>query len=279
MEHLQATLKAIYENVISNEFDRFVLVIGDEGVGKSTLMTTISILWKDILDRSVSSDAVLSQMVWGDRSEFKRTIVESNPQSVIPVMDAARVLHKKESMSGEQVDLQKSILDFRYNENLILLGFQDWRDIPTFMQRRRAKNAFVIPRRGYVKGYNRVGIDRRYEDGEWGDPIFRDGFPPLDGLEIWDRFKEMDAERKKERILSEEDRTNDDVEWETRAEIALKLVKPWSDNSGMNYKEAGRAVGYSDTWVGDRVGDWRRGEFDFDLIKSNDETPEGAVAD
>lgn len=279
MEHLKATLEAIYRGAIQQEFDRIILVIGDEGVGKSTLMLSASMVWTDIRGLDVNPDDVLNKMVWGDRSEFKRAIVESERQSIITVQDAARILHKKESMTGEQVDLQKSLLDSRFKENLILLGFQAWDDIPSFMQRRRAKNAFVIPRRGYVKGYNRSDLDHRFEEGDWPDPRFRDQFPSLEGLDIWDEFKRRDREHKEDRLLTEEDFTPSEIRKQVQAKVALRAVKPGDPNAGMTQREAAKLIDYSQGWISDRVQDWKDGDLDVDLSDELDKPQASAVGD
>lgn len=279
MEHLKATLNAIYEQAITNEYDRLVLVIGDEGVGKSTLMLSIVLLWHEIRNESVDYDRIFRRVVWGDRSSFKRAIVNSDARTVIPVMDAARVLHKKESMMGDQVELQKSLLDSRFKENLILLGFQSWRDIPTFLQRRRAKNAFVIPRRGVVNGYNRQDLDDRYQGEEWPDPRFRDSFPSLDGMDIWDEFKQRDRKQKEDRLLSEDEFTPSEIRKQEQAKVVLRAVKPWDPNAGMTQRDAAKLIDYSQGWVSDRVMDWKEGLLNVDLSEDVPEPPDGVVGD
>lgn len=72
----------------------------------------------------------------------------------------------------------------------------------------------------------------------------------------------------------EDDEGNDvdasDVERDAAIKNALRAVKPWTDESGMKYEDAGEIVGYSETWVGNRVSEWRKGEY-RDLVEDPDE--------
>lgn len=279
MDSVKATLQSYYDHANTQEYDRVVLVIGDESVGKSTFILCSSILWQDIRGKDVTTQQLLDQVVWDSRGRFKRQILNLESRSVIPVMDAARVLHKKESMHGEQVDLQKGMLDSRFKENLIFLGYQAYDDIPTFLQKRRAAGAFVIPRRGRVKAFNRIGLDHKWDTESWGDPIFTERFPSLEGTELWEEYKRRDHERKEQRLITKEDKSAEDIEWETKARVALRAVKPWENERGLSYDEAAEIVDYSKTWVNDRVKDWRRGRLEIDLTADIPESQPGAEAD
>jgi len=200
LERVEAFLRRLNRRVIEQNNDRVILVIGDEGSGKSTFMLQVGYLWQQIRERNPTPDSVLDQVVWGENEELRELLLESEPGSCIPVQDAAHALLKKESMDPEQIDLEKSFLDIRIENYLILLGYQDWDHIPTFLQRRRAENAFVIPSTGQVRGFSRSSMDQRFDDGEWPDPDFRDEFPDLEGTELWERFEEIDAEKKRDRL-------------------------------------------------------------------------------
>lgn len=259
IQDLHHTLDLLYHEGTQDQWDRVILVIGDEGVGKSTLMLTTGILWKHIKDQPVDADGLLDQVVWGGRSEFKQKLTSAEPQSVIPVMDAARVLHNLETQVAEQRDIQKDMLDIRVKGFLFLLGFQDWDDVPKFLKKRRAKNALVIPRRGYVKGYNRDAMDHKYETDDWPDPTFRNHFPTLEGLDIWDQFKDRDEDEKMERIQAGDDPDPDDVYWNMQAKVALRSVKPWSEDEGMTQRGAAKLIDFSASWINDRLDEWDDG--------------------
>jgi len=52
----------------------------------------------------------------------------------------------------------------------------------------------------------------------------------------------------------------DDVRREAQIETAIRACKPWDEQDGMSYPDAAELVPFADTWVGDRVREWKRGE-------------------
>lgn len=258
---LETFLNVIHDEVISQEFDRIVLVIGDEGVGKSTFMLTATWLWQQIKGEEPTPASVLDHVVW-DHDGFKNAMATWDRRSAITVQDAPRVLHKKKAMASDQVELETDLLDVRTMEYLILLGYQDWDLVPSMLQTRRAKNAIYIPSRGTAWLYGRDKLDQRLGDATWPQPDMKASFPDLSGTTLWQRFKERDTDRKQSRIEAV-----DAVDAETAADrmqtkIALRMVKPWAEDEGLSYREAARFLDYSRSWVGDRVDDWRAGVYE-----------------
>lgn len=196
-------LENIYERKIQQEYDLMMPIVADEGDGKSTLMLQIAWVWNDIVGRESSIDAVLDQLVW-DQNGFKQALVNYPAQSVIPVQDAARVLYKKDAMDPDQKELEKDLLDSRTKEFLVLWGFQGWDIIPSMLQDRRAKCLLRIPDRGIIHGYNRESMNDIEED-DWPEPDMRATFPSLDGTELWQAFKDLDKQKKEERMAVEDD--------------------------------------------------------------------------
>lgn len=199
METTRAFAEYLYEEKIKNEYDRIIPIVADESMGKSTFILQFMVIWRRVTGREVDIDELLDQMIY-ERTGFKAAMVNYPPRTVVPVPDAARVFHKKEALDSDQVELEKDVLDVRAKENVFLLGYQDWDVMPTFLQRRRAKNVFRIPTRGTLWGYNRDSIDEKYDSGDWPEPDMTDSFPSLEGTELWRRYKDLDLTKKKERI-------------------------------------------------------------------------------
>lgn len=262
-------LDLLYHEAIRDEWDRVVLVIGDEGVGKSTLMMTMNVLYRHIRGASTDVDEILETVVWGGRREFKQMLTDAPRESMITVQDAARVFHNLETQTSEQRDLQKDMLDIRRQGFVFLLGFQDFDDIPRFLAKRRAKNALVVPRRGYVRGYSRSAIDERRESGEWPAPEFRDYFPSLEGRELWAEFQRRDEEEKLERIQATDAPDAEDVYWNEQCKVAIRAVKPWSEEDGITQRAASKLIDYSETWVSNRLSEWNEGHH-RDLLKDDE---------
>ncbi|WP_435125407.1 hypothetical protein [Halobaculum sp. D14] len=281
MDHIQQWLQTLHDRKISNDYDRIVIVLGEEGNGKSTFILGAMELWYQILGRCPADthpdpDRLLDHVVFDDPQAFRQQVLDSDAKDPIAAMDAAHILHKKTAMHGEQIKTEKSLLDIRIENFLILLGYQDWADVPDQLQRRRAKNVLHIPRRGVVHGYSRQSMDEKYESGDWPDPDLVDTFPALDGRDLWAKFNEMDRERKEERLEEDQEPDAEDVAWQAKAEMAVYLVKPWSSD-GMTQGDAGSAVGYSQKWVSDRCQEWERGELEPELLQAIPEPQHGGV--
>lgn len=215
MKKIRQWLDRVYASRICNEFDAVVLVIGDEGMGKSTLIAELEFLYQDVRDLDRDGDAVLDSLVY-DREGLQERFAKASPRSVIAVPDAARALHKKEAMSGDQVEIEKDFFDVRSAEYLVLLGYQDWSSVPTFLQDRRAHFALYVPRRGVVRGFSRESLDDKanMDPKKWPPSDLTDTFPSLDGTEFWSRYQELDDMKKSERMGSNDEEGGDDEESE-----------------------------------------------------------------
>ena len=272
MQAVQQWLQGLHDRVISNDYDRVVIVLGEEGDGKSTFILGAMEMWYRILGRCREGerpdpDRLLSHITFDSREEFKTQLLNSDPKDPVAAMDAAHILHNKEAMHGGQVDVEKTLLDIRIENFLVLLGYQDWSDIPDQLRSRRAKNVIHIPERGTVHGYGRASIDEKYKDGEWPEPDLKDTFPPLEGRELWEQFNEMDHERKKERLQDQQEADPDKVRWQAMAEMVVYLVKPWADQAGLSQTDAADVVGYSQTWVSDRCSEWEKGQLEPEMVE------------
>lgn len=227
MKKVDRWLEALYEQKITEEFDRVVVVLGDEGMGKSTLMMQVYVLWRRILGREIDNEELLDRLVW-TRQEYKSALTEYEKQSAIVVPDAARILYKKDAMTGEQKEIEKDMLQSRIQENLILLGFQDWDTVPSQFQDRRVHNVLRLPSRGKVEGYARAAIDKRQENERWPTPDLVDTVPALDGTELWNQYQKLDQQKKIELMSTEDD--EEDEEELTLEEIAIQISEGAPEN-------------------------------------------------
>lgn len=201
MQRIEAFAELLYEEKILDEYDRIIPVVADESHGKSTFILEFMVIWRRVTGREIDNQEIIDQMVYS-REGFQDAMADYPARTVVPVPDAARAMHRKEAMDPEQVETEKDLLDVRAKEHVILLGYQDWDIVPDFLQRRRAKNMFYIPTRGTIWGYNRDGIDERYDSDEWPEPQMTASFPSLEGTDLWREYRREDLERKQERIRS-----------------------------------------------------------------------------
>lgn len=225
MQKVQRFIEKLYANRIQEQYDAVVPVVADEGEGKSTFISQIGMLYQDVRDGERDPEALLASMCF-TREDVQDRISSAPQQSIVAVPDAARVFHKKEAMVGEQRELEKDFFDVRSSEYLILLGYQDWGSIPSFLQERRAKFLFQLPNRGSVRGYGRQKIDEKVDSTKdydwWPGADLVDQFPSLEGTDYWGRYKSVDRAQKNERMGVVDD--NDDAE-ETDGERLKRIAK------------------------------------------------------
>jgi hypothetical protein len=204
---------------VQKDFDRMIPVVADEGMGKSTLMLELGWLWLDIIEKEQTVDNVMDQIAW-DLPEFQEMMGSKPEKSCIMVHDAARVMSRKKAMHGDQIEVEEDLLDARFGNYLVLLGYQDFDVIPTMLATRRSKNLLRITTRGRVHGHNEANIRKRYETGDWPEPTMTDTFPDLEGKKLWERFEAEDQRRKQERIQPDEDDSEEEL---TIKELAQKV--------------------------------------------------------
>jgi hypothetical protein len=203
MHVLREFFKGVWQRRIQNEYDHIVLVIADEGDGKSTFILQALRWWAQFLGVEQSPETLFDFIAW-DQSEFRGMMANADERLPIAAMDAARVLNKSKAQKGDQKDLIEDLFDVRTKEHLFLMGYQQWRSVPTTLQERRAKNVLYIPRRGLVRGYNRESMDHKVDHGEWPEPQLTARFPALDGEPLWHEFRKLDKQHKRENIGPDE---------------------------------------------------------------------------
>jgi hypothetical protein len=269
-------LQRIDQRIIRSDSDAIVIVVGDEGAGKSTLMLENTWLWQQIRDRQPTVDSVLDRVVHDDRDAFRMQLYNGERGDAHVAMDASHILFSKEAMHGDQIDVEKSLLDIRLLGYFIQLGYQDWQHVTDHLQRRRAKWVLRVPRRGVVWGYGRDSIDEKYHSGEWPEPDLTDTFPDLAGTELWEEFSRRDEERKRERLKIDEDPDPADARRQEQVKTVLRAVKPWDEERGMTQTDAAKLIDYSRPWVSDRIQEYRDGYY-RDLL-DDEETDKSALS-
>jgi len=229
MRKIERWLEKVYERKITKEDDLIVLVIGDEGVGKSTFMIQTKVLWKRITGEEIDTERLLDELVWGGRDEFREYLANAPPRSCIAVMDAAHALYKGEAMYPEEKAAEKDLLDIRFNENLILLGYQWWEDVPKILASRRAEAAIYIPQRALIRGFNRSTLDDKWgqpsTDNSWPPADLTDTFPSLEGADLWAEFKRRDRERKQARLGPDDEDEPEEPQQETDVFAIAEKIK------------------------------------------------------
>lgn len=189
-------LEAVKEE-IEDEWDHVAVVLGKEGVGKSTFMFQTAWFWRDLWNRDQQD--IMEVYAWS-LDDFKHQMANKSPGEMIVVNDMARLMHKKKSMSSETVELENDFYDVRGQRLFYMLGYQRWESAHTMLADHRIDVVFKIPMRGRVHGYGRKQIDKKLDGKKWPEPVFTDSFEQLEGVPLWNEFKKKDLEEKQSRI-------------------------------------------------------------------------------
>jgi len=274
MNKLESLVERLYQTRHQQELDTVLPVIGDEGMGKSTLIMQLAVKYCMVRDGEPPSIDQLLERICYDRGDFKEAMAESDKRALIIVPDAARILYSMDVAKSEQKTIEKDLMDVRGLEYFILLGFQSWKRIGGEIKERRSKLALKIPRRGLVRVYGREAMDHRIDEGGWPSSTMTDKFPPLDGTDLWDEYQRVDEEKKRDRLAGEGNDDPEEVEDRMKKKHAIKAVKPWAGrHQGVTQRDAASIVGMSDSWVSDVVRDWKSGDY-RELVESK----EGVIA-
>jgi len=278
LANLEGFLEGVYQNRIQENDDLVMLMIGNEGTGKSTAMLWASMFWQSIRGREVTTENVLDGMVFGGREDYKDKLMNSGEADLIAVQDAPHVLFSKDAMVGDQKDIEKAMFDMRIENYFVILGFQSWNVVPKDLRERRAEAAIRVYRqngeRGYMDIYGRRKLDDKIDNHDtfdWPEPDSQDRFSSLEGTDLWDTFNERDAEAKRERLEGSRQISEQDARKQEHIKFALRLAKPWDENEGMTYRDIAKYIDFEKDWVGQRVQEWKEGEY-RDLVRQEDTT-------
>jgi hypothetical protein len=271
MNKLESLIEELYEQRHQRELDTVLPVIGDEGMGKSTLIMQLAVKYCMVRDGEPPEIEELLDRICYDRADFKQAMAESEKQALIIVPDAARILYSMDVAKSEQKTIEKDLMDVRGLEYMILLGFQSWKRIGGEIKERRSKLALKIPRRGLVRCYGREAMDHRIDEGEWPSSTLTDKFRPLDGTDLWDEYQRLDEEKKRDRLAGEGNQDPEDAKKAVQRKIAIRATKPWAPGRvGMTQRDAAKLIDYSESWVSETVRDWKDGDY-RDLVEPKEE--------
>jgi len=278
LTNLKNFLEGVHENRIQQNDDLVLLMIGNEGTGKSTAMLWADILWQEIRGREPNVDNVLEGIVFGERRDYKDKLMNSDEGDLIAVQDAPHILFSKDAMVGDQKDIEKAMFDMRIENYFVILGFQSWDVVPKDLRERRAEAAIRVYRqngeRGYMDIYGRRTLDDKisnYDAFDWPDADTHDRFSSLEGTKVWDQFNEQDSQAKRERLEDSKQISEDDARKQEHIKFALRMAQPWDDSSGEKYRTIAKYIDYEIGWISERVTEWKEGEY-RDLVEQTDTT-------
>ncbi len=243
------------------------LVLGPPGAGKTALTVDIARVWAALtggtiigntswegFDKEVKSDVQLLETMGHTEGKVLAVIDEtaqelsgfgSGNKAAEVFSDQLTFVRKREEDHGPHPK-KGSVLMVNHTRTKTAKPF---RDLCTFAVEKPSRSD---PGRA------------RLLDSEGGKDNFTEEFSVKGITDTRENYAEHEASDFE--ILAGED--DDDQEGDGGTDVArqksiaaaLRAVKPWSDEKGVNYEDSGAIAGYSAAWVSDRVSEWRDGE-------------------
>jgi hypothetical protein len=190
----------------------------------------------------------------------------------------------RRAMSNQNVDFGRAWQLLRAKRVVTLATLPDWNEADPRLQKYADYRIWCKEKPiGFFQPYKVTvpfnssgsGAKTRTKGLSYTDDTDRVAFPNMDGEA--DPYYGHLTERKDELIHSagwdadaledgsdaesEEQLTVEEIERRELIKVAVRLYKPWDDETQRSYEEVSQAIEEkSDTWVGNRVREWKNGE-------------------
>jgi len=190
----------------------------------------------------------------------------------------------RRAMSNQNVDFGRAWQLLRTKRVITIATLPDWNEADPRLQKyadyrvwcREKPIGFFQPYKVTVPfNSSGSGAKTRTKGLSYGDDTDRIAFPNMDSK--GDPYYRYLTERKDELIHSstwdadtlegdaegdgEEPVSPEEIERREQIKVAIRLYKPWDDDTARSYEEVADALAEkSDTWVGNRVREWKNGK-------------------
>ena len=186
----------------------------------------------------------------------------------------------RRAMSSQNIDFSRAWQLLRTKRVITLATLPDWNEGDSRLQKLADYRLWCRERPiGFFQAYKITvpfsgsGNDIRARGLGYGANTDRIRFPNMDAHD--DPYYEHLSTKKDELIHSEtwdadvqegeeeddEDQmTPEDAQYREKVSSAIRLYEPWNPNNAHSYEDVAGVVKKSDTWVGNRVREWERGE-------------------
>lgn len=201
-----------------NDFDYVSVVMGMEGIGKSSLALNLgTTLSKFKLENGGYRSFDIENIIFA-KDNFKDASRKmlSFKNSVIMFDEARSFFDLRMSMSPERLQQLEIITTERYRRNIYLLCVSDINEIDKYFRERRARTCFVIPDRGiffalqnkafFGMGEDRFGLEKLNNSITYSNVSYRDSISILASLptnfgygffnkvhdsKLWEEYRKM----------------------------------------------------------------------------------------
>lgn len=242
------------------------LVLGPPGSGKTAFSLDAIQAWKAITGGTVLANVEcdVADAIVTDSETMKEEMATTQGPVIQLIDEAGQTLT---SRGSEQQDTDKFAKELKYvrkqrdgdqyakKGSVLLIGHTD-RDTAAEI-RRLASGAFQKPSR---KDPGKV----RFLESEGGSDTFEQTAEFQGVTDTAASYNEHEASHFAVIEDDDEDGPQLDAEQVRREEAITTVVracKPWDDDDGLNYREASKLIDYGKSWVGEKVREWKEGEY------------------
>lgn len=187
----------------------------------------------------------------------------------------------RRAMSNENVDFGRAWQLLRTKRVVTLATLPDWNEADPRLQKYADYRLWCRERPiGYFQPYKVTvpfnsagsGAQVRTKGLSYDSETPKIKFPNMDAIN--DPYYQYLTERKDELIHSNtwdanalldeddaDDLTQEEMEKRELTKVAIRLYEPWNDDNDLSYEDVATAIDErTDTWVGNRIREWKKGE-------------------
>lgn len=168
--------EAIYSKIKEMNIDWFILVVGNEGVGKSSLALNLFAKFCQLSNYNIT-ETLLRTLIY-DEDELLKFISTLNPdEKYLPILldEGANILFNRESMNVKRNYILKFFNVMRFLNSITIICSPNIKFIDKNVKTHRVKSIFYINQRGVYWYYDKPLIDQmlKYEttrSWKWIEP-------------------------------------------------------------------------------------------------------------
>jgi len=241
------------------------LVLGPPGAGKTAFSLDVARTWG-----ALTGGRVLANLSWdgadakvSDSEALLEEMADHQGQVLQVIDEAGQTLTSRGAEQQVTDEFAKSLKYVRKQQSgdsyakrgsILCIGHTTGDTAAEI--RRLASGAFQKPSRadpGRVRFLESEGGQDGFTESEEYQGV-------TDTRESYDEHEASHFEVIEEQDDEDQGQTPEEARRQEAVATALRAVKPWDDEEGMNYREAAELTPYSSSWVGDRVKEWRSGQ-------------------
>jgi len=254
------------------------IIVDAEGSSTGVGKTSCAIYLAELLCKAFDYDLQPEDLTLSGREylqRWKEHPDESQPSVLIlDELAGAGAGDARKATSHQNVNLSRSWQLMRKKRVVTLTTMGHWSDADKRMRRLADYRLYCL--KSPIGSFKPYEIGATFKKGDVQpsgyDDVERIHFPDMKGNGsavyeyLEDRKDELldsqffDADKVVDDEEAEEQKEPEQIRREEQIKQALRMVKPWDDDSGISYVQAAKHLDYGHSWIGNRVAEWRDGQ-------------------